>query len=229
MHALDLPRLAQQGVPVLCIDTCSLLDIMRDPTRDDARPHERQAACDLVGALERREFNCVVAEQVSLEFAGHDEAIQSEAKGALIKLQKQVERTNRVHSVFASPVAISMGHLHGQVSAARNIVGRWMAAAHLVTRSDAALARAMDRVNRNIAPARRGKDSMKDCLVLETYLEAIAELRARNMPASIVFLSSNTKEYLGERQLKPEIALDFLRLNVSYAPNMAAAKQQLGF
>ena len=45
-------------------------------------------------------------------------------------------------------------------------------------------------MNAGVAPARRGKDSSKDCLVYETYLEAVAALRGAGVAAPIVFLSS---------------------------------------
>jgi hypothetical protein len=48
MSPQDVARIASLGLPVLCTDTCSVLDIMRDPTRDSARAHER--------ALPRRRF-----------------------------------------------------------------------------------------------------------------------------------------------------------------------------
>ena len=45
---------AAADVPILCFDTCSILDIVRDPTRDTARDHEARAALQLVEAMEQR-------------------------------------------------------------------------------------------------------------------------------------------------------------------------------
>ena len=60
---MDPLAISSLGVPVLCIDTCSILDIMRDPTREGAKPHERQAAIDLVTHAEAGRLVCIVAQQ----------------------------------------------------------------------------------------------------------------------------------------------------------------------
>jgi hypothetical protein len=91
--------------------------------------------------------------------------------------------------------------------------------------------RAFNRVSRAITPARRGKDSMKDCVVIETYLDIIATLRSAGLRTPIVFASSNTKDYAQENssRLKSDLAAEFTALNIEYAPNLSAAKDLLGF
>ncbi|SMF53147.1 hypothetical protein SAMN06265365_1182 [Tistlia consotensis] len=215
---------------MLCIDTCSVLDIMRDPTRDELKPHERKAAIDLLDRLENGDLVCLIAEQVELEFNEHDQTVQDEARRAIRKLREKVERVNQIYGTFLPAISISLTHLDALVAPARQIVQRWLNASTLVPGSTDALIRAMDRVNRNVAPARKGKDSVKDCLVLETYLGAMADLRGAGLPATAVFLSSNSKEYLGETNvLKTDLQADFARMNMAYATNMAQAKVTLGF
>lgn len=77
---MDAHAIASKDVPVLCIDTCSILDIMRDPTRETVKPHDRQAAIDLVVAAEAGNLICLMAEQVAIEFAVHDQPVQEEAE-----------------------------------------------------------------------------------------------------------------------------------------------------
>lgn len=223
MLPLNLPVLAASGVPMLCIDTCSLLDIMRDPTHDHVLPDQLQAAHDLVLALEQGRFHCLVADQVGLEFNSLDADVQTAAEQALDKLVATVDRINSIHALFAPGVPVSLGHLKSHVAAARAVVGRWILASHTVVRSADALGRAFDRVNLNRPPAKRGKDSSKDCVIFETYLEIAADLRAAGLAAPMVFLSSNTKEYGA-----PAIAAEISAVGMSYAPNMTTAKYRLG-
>jgi hypothetical protein len=221
---------AALSVPVLCIDTCSLLDIMRDPTREGAQARDRQAAIDLVQRLESKDLVCLIAEQVDIEFTGHEIEVQSEATAAIRKLRERVDQANQIHATFLPGVSINLTHLDAIVASARQIVTRWISAAHRVPSSTTVFTNAMDRVNRNIAPARKGKDSAKDCIVLETYLTAIDTLRAVGIPTTAVFLSSNTKEYFTEgKVLKPDLVPNFTSANMAYAPNMSAAKAFLGF
>ena len=230
MRPFDPTAIAALSVPVLCIDTCSLLDIMRDPTRDGVQARDRLAAIDLVQRLEKLDLVCLVAEQVDIEFASHDADIQREATNAIRKLRERVDQVNQIHAAFLSAVNVDLTHLDGMVAPARQIITRWANAAHRVPSSTAIFTNAMDRVNRNIAPARKGKDSVKDCVVVETYLTAVDALRAAGMPTTVVFLSSNTKEYLTDAKvLTSDLVRDFGRTSVAYAPNMSAAKAFLGF
>ena len=226
---MEAKAIAATGTPVLLIDTCSILDVMRDPTRETLRIHERQAGLDLLAAAEGRMLAGVVAHQVTLEFTEHDQSVQDEADRALKKLRGQIDRLNQLSAILGAPGSLNLAHLDDHVARTREIVGRWLT--QLVTyKPDATvLEKAIARMNRNIAPARRGKDSSKDCIVLETYLDFAGMLRAEGLTTPIVFLSSNTSEYLTDSKvLKPEIANDFAPLMIDYASDMALAKHQLG-
>src|SRR6218665_1939229 len=78
--------------------------------------------------------------------------------------------------------------------------------------------------------ARRGKESMKDCVIVEAYIEAASQLRAAGMTAPMVFASSNTKEHFAPntRHLQGDIAADLAAVGIEYAPNWGAAKHSLG-
>lgn len=71
---------------------------------------------------------------------------------------------------------------------------------------------------------------MKDCVVIESYLDVTRTLRGAGLTTKIVFLSSNTSDYVGNSgsMLKPDLGTEFSSLNMEYAPNMGAAKFQLG-
>jgi len=226
---MDPSAIAAAGVPVLCVDTCSILDIMRDPTRPKQRAHEHRSAIELVSAAEAKKLACLMAEQVELEFADHDQSVQDEAEKNLQKMQAQVERVNSLSAVYGVSAVVDLKHLNDYVARARGVVTRWIAQLDKVVPSAAVHVKAFGRMNAARAPARRGKDSSKDCLVYETYIDAITSLRGAGVRAPIVFLSSNTEEYLtGGSSLKPDIEAEFNALSIQYAPNMAAAKHALG-
>ena len=67
---------------------------------------------------------------------------------------------------------------------------------------------------------------MKDCVILETYLEYIQSLRAKGRTATAVFVSSNTRDYAADDKttIKDDIKDEFQSLGLEYAPNMGAAK-----
>jgi hypothetical protein len=88
----------------------------------------------------------------------------------------------------------------------------------------------MRRVVQAHAPSRKGKESAKDCLVVESYLEVAGELRSAGFIGRIVFASSNTDEYHdgGTKTLHAQLQADFGVLAIDYAPNFGAAKHSLG-
>lgn len=71
---------------------------------------------------------------------------------------------------------------------------------------------------------------MKDCVIVEAYIEAASQLRAAGLTTPIVFASSNTKEYHtpNTRHLQSDIAADLGTVGLEYAPNFGAAKHILG-
>ncbi len=226
---MDARAIASANVPVLCIDTCSILDIMRDPTRETVRPHEREAGIELVVAAEAGNLVCLMAEQVAIEFSYHDQSVQDEAKHKLRNLRKQIERINKLSALYGAIGSVDMSHLNDHVLRTRDVVERWLTQLDKITPGSDVPAKAFARLNAGRAPAKRGKDSSKDCLVYETYLEVSTTLRNSGVTTPIVFLSSNTDEYQTEsKAMKPEIASDFGLLNINYAPNMSAAKRALG-
>lgn len=226
ISAAGLVMLAE---PVLCFDTCSLLDIMRDPSRDTVRVLDRIAGLELLEAAEAGRLRCFLPEQVATEFNEHDLSTQDEAERAIKRLQEQVDRINTLDAVYGIANAVDLAHLDDHISRARGIVARWLARLKVFKPGDGAPAKAFARVNTATPPATKGKESSKDCLVYETVLELASGLRKVGTATPIVFLSSNTNEYLLERRSpKTEIAAEFAPLKVDYAQNMSLAKHLLG-
>lgn len=89
--------------------------------------------------------------------------------------------------------------------------------------------RAFARLNKGLPPARRGRHEMKDCVILETYLAFAGALRERSK-RTVVFVSSNTRDFANEREndVADEIRDEFLAVQLQYAPNMRMARRLLG-
>ena len=221
--------LAMSSVPVLCFDTCSLLDIMRDPSRDTMRVPDRIAGLELLEAAEGGRLQFFLPEQVATEFNEHDVSTQEEAERAINRVRDHLSRINALDAVYGAAKVVDLAHLDGHVGRAHGIVGRWLARLQTFKPGDDAPAKAFARVNTATPPAMRGKESSKDCLVYETVLELASGLRRAGTKEPIVFLSSNTNEYLLDRRsLKPEITAEFAPLGLDYAQNMGLAKHLLG-
>ncbi|WP_285412915.1 hypothetical protein [Variovorax sp. efr-133-TYG-130] len=145
------------------------------------------------------------------------------------KLREQVQRVDAVAAVFGATATTNTQHLAGHVQRARVIADRWIRAVTVVPQGALVAARAIARVNRAVTPAKKGKDSVKDCVVIETYLEEVIALCSAGSTVRMVFASSNVNDYCdAARVLKPDIAQEFAALNLEYAPSLGAAKHLLG-
>lgn len=231
LSSQDIASLAMLGSPVLCVDTCTVLDVIRDITRETVVLNDVGAGLALLTAVETGSgLIALMAEQVSIELATHVSGVEDEARSGLAKFQSQAERIHDVAAAYGAQGALQVRHLDGHVNRARAVLDRWKNVVRLLPHNDGVASRAFRRVNEPRTPARRGKESMKDCVIVEAYLEAASQLRAAGLKAPIVFASSNTKEYYAPntRQLQSDIAADLGAVGVDYAPNFGAAKYSLG-
>ena len=221
------------NVPVLCVDTCAILDILRDPTRKDVHSKNHAAALALLGCAETEaQLDVRIADLVRTEYLENVEGVRKEAEAGLSRLVSQIAKLNELTELYDSPGHVDTSHWNDHVRQCRHIAERWMAVGETVhgSGSDAVVQNAFARVYQARPPAKRGKDSTKDCVILETYLDFIRKLRAAGRTERIVFLSSNTKEFAasGTGAIKEEIAGEFADIGLEYAPSMVAAKGLLG-
>lgn len=231
LSSSDIASLAALNAPVLCVDTCTVLDVIRDITRETVTPGDALAGLALLAAAETDAGLIVLmAEQVSLELASHVAGVEEEALNGLKKFQAQIQRIHDVAVAYGAMGPLHVRHISGHVGRARTVLDRWKNVARPVPHNDGVANRAFRRVNAPRTPARKGKESMKDCVIVEAYIEAASQLRVAGLTAPIVFASSNTKEYHAPNttHLQLDIAADLSAVGMEYAPNFGAAKHFLG-
>lgn len=225
-----IKEIAGLNEPVLCVDTCILLDIVREITRDSNSQGNARAALKLINAAETgKRLTVLIAEIVKMELAENLASVEDAGEKALAKFIKQAKRMHEVAEVFGAVGVLQVAHLEGHGSRARVVLDRWTQAAIQVPNNDQVKIRALNRVMHNRTPARRGKDSTKDCWVVEAYLEAAGQLREAGLTKPIVFASSNTQEFFPNNAgFPPDIAADFNKVHLQYEPNLGAAMHRLG-
>lgn len=218
------------AIPRLCLDTCSVLDILRTVDRS-LKPHEVQAAKDLLTSMRQGRLIGLVAPQVDREFRDNVSGVQEEAEKALRRLRDQTRAANELVGLLRRRKSLDLGHFEDHVVRSRALAEALLDRAQRVAETAEAKGRAADRVIRNIAPAEPGKQSMKDCLVIETYLDAVRDLRNQGVTAPIIFVSRNTTDYCSDKTglaLKAPLNAEFAALNLEFWPNLPAAKHALG-
>lgn len=224
----DTASVAAAGLDVLCLDTCSILDVIRDPTRaDGGRVQERGDALHLIGLVEAGRLISIVAEQVVTELRDNFEQVEVEAEREMDRHRARIAQVDEVLGVFAPAVTTSLSHFTGHVARTRAWADRLVAASILYPTPSEAHGRAFARVNQARAPARRGKDSIKDCVIIESYIEMARALRVNAFAHRIVFASSNYNDYGGSGGFKGDLATDASAVGLDYARNLTVARYGL--
>lgn len=218
------------GTRFLCLDTCVILDIMRDPMRDDVNEREQAASLELLHAAKcDKRLTSLIAEQVRKEFCDKVDDVHEEAKASLARFRKRVSKLDDLAKLHGSPGQVDLSHLNNHEYRCRKVAECWLNVGTLVPQSEQIVNLAFDRNNQARTPARKGKDSMKDCVILETYIERVRQLRNDGITTPIVFVSSNKNDYAEPNKavIRADIEDEFRDIGLEYAPNMAAAKHLL--
>lgn len=166
MPAANLAAIAAQGLPVLCFDSCTALDLLRNPVREEIKPHERTAAVKLLYAAERGHLAVLMADQVAHEIGDNLPSVEDDAAKGLRKLVAQVGRVQALDQVYSGTGKLNLDHLDDHTVRARALFDRWLACAMPARQGSEVAARAFRRVTQGRTPARKGKESMKDCVVV---------------------------------------------------------------
>lgn len=172
--------LLARGLPILLLDTCAVLDVVRDITRDSMKASDVEAGIRLLEHAEAAPPRLIVmaADQVANELAENLPGVEQEARDRLARLQSSVSQVHEIAELFGAGVAPDTTVWDDHVARARAVVDRWTAVSTRAPETAQTQGRVFARVMAPRIPARKGKDSTKDCLIVETYLEAAAELRA---------------------------------------------------
>lgn len=215
--------------PMLYLDTCVFLDIVRSPVRDSIGSDSAKVAQSLIrrSASNPRSLWLVTSATVEMEWQDNIDGVFEEVEREILKLESR-----RRHFLSAANAATNTQYQHGQIESALDLAKKLkfvskslLDACAIVIPEDLHLLGAMKRVKQYLPPAKRGKAEPKDCEIYELFLGLCRELRTRGVANDFVFSSSNTEEY-GQKNsggIQPELA----SVGAKYASNLAWAEAVL--
>ena len=230
IEAVEMASLAiASSTPILCLDTCALLDLMRDPTRKGRFTSDHAtAAISLLTHAAASGLMIILTKQALAELDQHMDMVQSECEKAIDQFDDTLRRALKLFAVHG---AVPPGTLPKLATLefpnkARSLVKRYRQTANVVNEGQDVVSRAWNRVAMARAPAAPGKQEMKDCVIVENYLEITRQLRARGSAQTVVFLSSNSEDYTtaSGAKLHPDLASDFAGVGLDFAVNFSMAQ-----
>jgi PIN domain len=232
-HVDVAAQLVTADVPVLLLDTCFILDIVRAPIRDNFGVHDIDAVSTLLERLLKTPpgVSLVITELVKHEFFEHIDEIESKTLKALNSLTEQVasilERMAALSPGQDIPRGIDLQSL-GFPANSRRLAEKifhmsTVLADHIDERN-----KASDRVIFVKPPATKATQSFKDCLITESYLSLASALQKIGFCRKTVFATSNTSDYQqGGRDLHPDLRTEFSAVGLEYARSWSAARYEL--
>lgn len=226
-------RILGAPAPVLLPDTCALLDLMRDPTRENFSSDQIFAAKRLLQMAQSRPKTLwiPIAAQVLTERASNHENIKKEAESKIFKLEEHIKQTQRImaaHGLHTSAIAPSLVATDFPAIASTLVDEFFVAGPHLRKPRDIDR-RANARMAANIAPSKKGQQT-KDCIVIESYLSLARLLRQSGGLHKVAFLTTNTRDYSDPARtgsVHPDLQAEFDALNVGYCVNFQMAEHYL--
>jgi hypothetical protein len=225
-------RIIAAPAPVLLCDTCALLDLMRDPTRDALSADQIEAALRLLERAEHPDGTLwlPIAGQV-LDERRHNQAnVKQEAETRIRRFEETIHRVQGILAAYGlQTTAITPALVASNFpDAAGSVVDRYFSAG-LKMRNPRNIEKiAYARMAANRAPSSKGQQT-KDCVVIECYLSLASQLRAQHFAGRIVFLTTNKNDYSDPitKSLHSDLVPEFTAMNMTYATNFQMAEHQL--
>jgi len=218
--------------PVLFLDTCIILDIIRSPFRDkistnnnEISTNEISASLELIRKTEanNRSVWLVTNEIVYTEWKENIETVKNELteeiKKAELKRQKMVNAANIIFDIkhnFGQPIqTLNLSEHLGNLS--KSLLDK----CEKIAIDDSHYVEAMKRINKCDAPAQRGKNSAKDCQIFAAFLDIGKQLRNKNFHQNICFITTNYQDYGKPNAPKSPLDQELVSINAKYLHQLA--------
>lgn len=213
--------------PVLFLDTCTILNVLRAPCRETIAVEEISAALALIrlNGQPTPGVWLVTNETVHGEWNDNLDTVKTE-------LERESKRIERLRSRLVDAVDIVYGRTHEvghRVEHLKlsehleNLSRQLVSVSQKVKIAESHSVNAMNRVIRCLAPACRGKQEAKDCQIYEAFLDVGRTLRTRGFADSICFVTANSDDYGKPTEPKNPLEAELLGINAQYVGSLSWA------
>ncbi|MDD5051549.1 MAG: PIN domain-containing protein [Sulfuricurvum sp.] len=204
--------------PVFFIDTCSILDVIRTGFRDNIRVTHLDGVINIIEKLKTNELLIVLVQTVVDEVAEHKEPTFQEFIQEQNRLKKILDKSLEIANILGIDYSIeytnnSIISLNDSIA---KIVDDLLANSLILAEDDSLKLKAFNRMTQNIAPSQRGKSEIKDCVIIEHYIELTSRLRLNGFTEKVVFITNNPKDFGPAPTAKPPLDDTFSTLNIKY-------------
>jgi hypothetical protein len=214
-------QLAADNLPILFLDTCILLDIIRAIMRRSKNCVRFAAQLHGIATSAPPQCRVVVSYIVQHEWGKNHEKVLDEAKKHLAEIHDQANHFHDACGVFGINPGFARVNYEGLgVAEQMDILSRQVLDCSVVIDADNECSgKAMNRVMLNLPPSTKGGEA-KDCTIVEQYLAVSGILHAGGFPRKCVFCTSNTNDYYDQAGLHANLAADFVGAGLRFTANL---------
>jgi hypothetical protein len=217
-------------LPVLFIDTCSLVDPIRTPLRPDELRGCVQAAQELLRLVTASPPRCtlLIASFVHDEWLTHAGPEADRLRAALAQIDADAERFHDFCAVFGiAPPFPRPAYRHLPLADSLHDLSRRLRDVSVRLEPDqGCIIRAHGRASTYTPPSRKGGE-VKDSTIFEEYLEVSRQLKAAGFTRKRLFCTSNTKDYCEAGRLHRQLAVDIGDVDLGFALTLPWAVNEL--
>jgi hypothetical protein len=219
------------GLPILFLDTCSIVDVIRGPMRPDKLPGCVEAAVELLQLATSATACCslVVGSFVSGEWLNHAQPTANDLRKHLARLDDQAFYFHDacaslgITLPFARPTYGGVGLMNRLYDLSKQLLD---ASLRLDAHNDTNM-RAFARAATNTPPSRKGAE-IKESTIIEECLEVCRQLHSAGFGRKQIFCTSNTNDYCDAGgALYPALAGDFAAVRLNFVTNLPWAVHEV--
>ncbi len=218
-------QIRADGRPVLFLDTCILLDVIRATYRCLNACVPRTV--ELLGMLTATPPECtlVVASMVPVEWNDNAQNVRDEVRAHLAKVQDQARHFHEACGSLGIVLTFGRPSYPGVGLAERlyDLSGQLLNLTLRLDPDQGCASRGVARVVTKIPPSKQGGE-VKDCVIVEEVLEVTRQLRTNGFTPKCVFCTSNTNDYGAPH---PALAADFAAVNLTFTNSLPWAVHEV--
>ena len=217
-------EIVEKNIPILCFDTCSLLDIIRDPTRNDSSHTTGKFAKKLLNLSDEDKITFIIVEQVKIELDNHIEKEHAASKVCISGLIKRVRILSIICNTFEVNGDSNIEYMEKQPDKAKEVIENIRQMAYTPNVADSVVRIAHSRMSKSLAPSKLGKESFGDCFIIESIFDLANDLRKRQFNKKIIFVTSNTSDFCHKgSKLHSDLESEFESNKIDFAINLEYA------
>lgn len=209
--------------PIIFIDTCALLDIVRAPIREDIPAENISTSIDLYNS---KNIWLIASEIVTTEWNENVVEVERTTLNTIKNLHKNLLIFK--NSVKNSPTPSKWNYNYEITSfdiekVLKQVSSKLKGKLNTIKIDADCTHKAGMRVIKGLAPSNKGKSEFKDCAIIEHYLELALRLKANSFKNKLIFVTSNKNDYGTPYDIKEPLKTEFSDNKIHYVNNFMEA------